>query len=97
MCEILTIAGLFERENSFFFFKNYFVFLICTVSHVAILGVSGHRRLGYMVVIVQDTIIVRVKNIQFSSNFRCLQLKKAVDRGQHLENDFTATVPVPKS
>ena len=37
-----------------------------------------------MVVIVQDPIIVRVKNIQFSSNFRCLQLKKAVDRGQHL-------------
>ena len=34
MREILTIAGLFERENSFFL-KNSFVFPICTVVHVA--------------------------------------------------------------
>ena len=41
MREILTIAGLFERENSFFFFKNYFVFPICTVSHVACPATGG--------------------------------------------------------
>ena len=60
MCEILTIAGLFERENSFFFFKNYFVFPICTVSHVACPATGG----WHIWLLQFKTQYFRVNNIQ---------------------------------